>query len=256
MNNLNNKQHPLYDTPTWMKDIELVSTLDNQELIDLKSALDNAELVLKENQTKKHNVLHRTLLNESELRVKRRALQMDQLDSEEQSLLLYAFQKEKDFQFGQNHELTLAFDKIKSEEDQLQSEITETHNALKSLSAKYSNRHKKEFSMDQIYERFKKDRKVKCFYSYASASHVDLLHGFLHVFEDEIIFESVIIVDKVIKMDIKEIVLVQKKSMYASPDRIDIHVKNGDVTTFFGLKTCRDEVAESIINSLALQNQE
>lgn len=122
---------------------------------------------------------------------------------------------------------------------------------------KYSAKHKKEIAVDEIYTRFGKDQNsLKCFISYAPACHNQLFHGFIHVFEDELIFEPIITKEKNLKIPIKNITLVKKKTIYESPDAIEIQVKDGSPVTFFGIYEIRDDVAECIINALSLQGHE
>jgi len=255
--NLQNKLHPLYSRPTWMGNIELVSSIDTRETERLKEQLNESENNYKSILQKKHEVLQKNLLLGSELRVKRRALQLDQLEPEQQSLLLYAFQKEKDEQNLQNEEFKKSLSQLEKEEAEQNKVLTEQRNALKSILLKYTAKHKKEIAVDEIYSRFEKDQNlIKCFISYAPACHNELFHGFIHVFEDELIFETIILKGKNIKIPIKNITLVKKKTLYESPDAIEVQVKNGSPFVFFGIYQVRDDVAECIINALALQGQE
>lgn len=122
---------------------------------------------------------------------------------------------------------------------------------------KYSSKHKKENAVDEIYNRFGKDQNsIKCFISYAPACHHQLYHGFIHVFEDELIFEPIITKEKNLKISIKNITLVKKKTLYESPEAIEIQVKEGSPVLFFGIYDIRDDVAECIINALSLQGHE
>eukprot|EP01080_Neovahlkampfia_damariscottae_P007816 gene7816-12289_t len=242
----------LFAAPTWANQKKMMKSTDESTINDVYKKYREIEKQNKVLDDEKQKTIESTLDLQKEITKVKKSGQITGLSDDAQALLAQTYHSEKQENEEENKKLKELYNELTYEDNTQTLQIQEKKQILNQIFNKFVLRHKSKYPETSIYERLNLESKsgTNFILSYDECMNDDFIYGFLHLFDDHLIYESVILPDQIKRIYYKDIDKILKSDKFGEDNGFVIFTNDDKKFGVFGFENRDNTLDKCLIRRL------